>query len=379
MLCWKGAKMEKIRLLQFPIANTKGGITHYALQNWKWMDKECFTCDFVTMSRVLDFEEELLTTGSKIYHIPCYAEEDREQFVKSFSEILAKGYDIVHLHTRHWKSFLVEELCKKYQVKKVIVHAHNTGIGVIDPQRRGYEQEIHEQVKKQFNEDMATDFWACSKLAADFLFGEQIAKEKIKIMPNAIDLEQFAFSAEIRNSYRRKYGLEDSFVIGHAGRFTYQKNHEFIINVFHKVRRKKKGAKLILLGDGELMPQVWEQVRNLNIEEDVLLLGKREDINNWYQVMDVFCLPSRFEGLPLVMVEAQAAGLPSIASMNISQEVEITNNSQRISLDEEEWVENILACEKRGRTDVREQLAEAGYSIKDQIHVIEKEYKMGIV
>ncbi len=375
MLCWKGAKMKKIRLLQFPIANTKGGITHYALQNWKWMDKERFTCDFVTMSRVLDFEEELLASGSNVYHIPCYAEEDREQFVKSFSEILAKEYDIVHLHTRHWKSFLVEELCKKYQVKKVIVHAHNTGIGVNDPLQREYEKRVHEQVKQEFSEGMATDFWACSRSAADFLYGNQIAREKIKIMPNAIDLDHFAFNEEIRNIYRKKYGLDDFFVIGHAGRFTYQKNHEFLINVFYKVRQRKKRVKLVLLGDGVLMPQIREQVKNLGMENDVLFLGKHDDINNWYQAMDVFCLPSRFEGLGIVLIESQAAGLPSIASTFTPEDVEITKNCMRIPLDEEEWVENILACEKRGRTDVREQLAEAGYSIRNQIHVIEEEYQ----
>lgn len=375
----KGIKMEKIKLLQFPIANSKGGITHYALQNWKWMDKNKFSCDFVTMSKHLDFEEEILASGSKIFYISCYAEEDKEQFSKEFEEILARGYDIVHLHTKQWKSILVEEICKKYQVKKVIVHSHSIGIDTSDPLQREKEVILHEQVKQNINEDIATDFWACSESAARFLFGGHITQEKIKIMPNAIDIDKFAYSKEVRDDYRKKYGLINSFVIGHVGRFSYAKNHEFLIRVFHEILRREKKAKLILLGDGELMPQVREQVRTLHMEEQVLFLGKRDDVCCWYQAMDVGCLPSRYEGLGIAMIEAQAAGLPFIASTNVPKDVEIIKSSLRIPLDVDEWVEQILACKKKTRINALEQLSEAGYSLENQIHVIEEEYQKSIL
>lgn len=374
----KGSEMKKIKLLQFPIANSKGGITHYALENWKWMDKSRFSCDFVTMSKHLDFEEEILASGSRVFYISCYAEDDREQFIKEFEEILDNGYDIVHLHTKQWKSFLVEELCKKYQIPKVIVHSHSTGIDTNDLHQRDREICLHEQVKKRFNSSMATDFWACSKLAADFLFGEQIPTEKIKIMPNAIDLDQFSYSREIRDDYREKYGLKDFFVIGNVGRFSYQKNHEFLIKVFGRVLQQEKRAKLVLLGDGELMAQVQEQVKMLHLDEHVLFLGKRDDVNCWYQVMDVFCLPSRFEGLPMVLVEAQAAGLPCITSSSVTEEVVITKAIVRLPLIVNEWVEQILTHRSKGRIESRMQMIEAGYSLTRQIQVVEREYEKGL-
>jgi hypothetical protein len=132
--------MRKIKILQFPIANSNGGITHYAMENWKWMDKERFQCDFATMSKKLDFADEVLATGSNIYYISCYAEENREQFIKEFNEILDNGYDVVHLHTKQWKSFLVEELCRQHRVSKVIVHSHSSEIEVTDVAQREKER-----------------------------------------------------------------------------------------------------------------------------------------------------------------------------------------------------------------------------------------------
>lgn len=371
--------MKKTKILQFPIANSKGGMTHYVLQNWKWMDKEKFQCDFVTMSKHLDFEDEVLATGSRIFHISCYAEENKEQFVKEFDEILDEGYDVVHLHTKQWKSFLMEEICKKHYVPKVIVHAHNTGIDTLDPIKRKEEELLHEQVKKKFDESMATDFWACSRMAADFLFGEQIPRDRIKIMPNAIELDTFAYNQSVRNEYRREYGLEDSFVIGHVGRFVYQKNHEFLINVFSEVAKEVENVRLILIGDGELFGKVQNLAKNLGLENKILFLGKRDDVENWYQVMDVFCLPSRFEGLGMALVEAQASGLPCIGSSNVPKDVEISNNIVRIELNISEWAKQVLACLSWERENGRMLLAKAGYDVCEQIKIIEKYYWGGVI
>ena len=123
--------MNKIKILQFPIANSKGGITNYILQNWKYIDKTKFRFDFATMSHSLDFAEELEEQGCKIYHISCYAEDNIEKFVHEFRNILNnEDYDVVHLHTKQWKSFLVERIAKEMGIKKIIIHAHSTGIDV---------------------------------------------------------------------------------------------------------------------------------------------------------------------------------------------------------------------------------------------------------
>lgn len=366
--------MAKIKVLQFPIANSFGGITHYALDNWKWMDKEKFQCDFATMSKKLDFADDILATGSKIHYISCYAEENRDKFMEEFNAILDEGYDVVHLHTKQWKSFLVEELCKAKGIKKVIVHAHSTGIDTLDEEKRAFEIQLHEKVKKEFSIDMATDFWACSELAADFLFGEQIPKEKIKIMPNAIELEKFVCDARVRQEYREKYNLQNNFVIGNVGRMVYPKNQEFLIDVFAQVKKNICNAKLVIIGDGELREKLEQKVKDYCLEKDILFLGKREDVNCWYQAMDVFCLPSRFEGFPISMIEASASGLYCIGSDLITTEVEKIGSISLISLENQVWIENILDKIEKKRINNLEILKSQGFIIEEQIKKIEKAY-----
>lgn len=366
--------MSKIKILQFPIANSNGGITHYALSNWQWMNKDAFQCDFATMSKRLDFDDEIRATGSKIFYISCYAEENEKQFRKEVREILANGYDVVHLHTKRWKSFVMEELCIEYGIPKIIVHSHSTGIDTMDSEKREFETKLHNKTKKMFNTSLATDFWACSHLSADFLFGGQIPENRIKIMHNAIDINKFVFNEESRNQYRKRYNLEDYFVLGNVARFAYPKNHEFLIDVFAQVEKEIPDVRLVLLGDGELRRDIENKVKKLNIASKVLFLGNRTDVNHWYQAMDVFCFPSEFEGLPIALVEAQAAGLPCIMSEAITEEALIANNICHLPLSFELWKEKIVESRDFARKDNTMELKKKGYDIQTQIKCIEKEY-----
>lgn len=371
--------MSKIKVLQFPIANSNGGITHYALENWKWMDRERFHCDFVTMSEHLDFEGEITFTGSNVYHMTCYAEDNRELFMKEFNKILDNDYDVVHLHTKQWKSFLVEELCKQHNVPKVIVHSHSTGIDTLDYKKRNKELFKHEKIKRMFNESMATDFWACSKLAASFLFGETISREKIKIMPNAIDVDKFKFNKENRDRIRKDYKLEDCYVIGHVGRFEYSKNQEFLIDVLYELAKKIEAIRLILIGDGQTFSFIQEKVNENKLNDKVIFLGKRNDVNDWYQAMDVFCLPSRLEGFPISIIEAQASGLYCIGSDCITGEVKECKNVELLPLKKEIWMDKLLEIREVKRENNNMQLIQLGYDIRTQIKCIEKEYSSGKV
>lgn len=381
---------RKIKVLQLPIRSSKGGITRTALSIWKMIDKEKFQYDFVTFSSYLDFAEELENAGSRIHYVSCYAEEDEEQFIKEICSILKQGYDVVHIYTNHWKSYLIEKLCMEMQVPKVIVYAVNGGVDVLPGNQHSLdeEREQHERVKAKFNESYATDLWACSKVAADFLYGEHISREKIKIMPVPIELEKYSFDAEIRNSYRKKYGLEKCFVIGHVGRFDYQKNHEFLIQVFYEAQQHISNAKLLLLGGGKLMSEIKFKVKELGIEDKVIFLGRLEDDYDWwYQVMDVFCLPSRFEGLPGVLLEAQASYLPCVYSDLITSEASINDNMSRIPLDVGTWVEKLVEISEKGNDNTREQhredslrvLRDRGRDVKLEIRHIEEEYLRGLL
>lgn len=377
--------MNKIKILQFPIANSKGGITKYILQNWKYIDKTKFHFDFATMSRSIDFAEELKQQGCKVYYISCYAEDNKEKFAQEFRDILNnEDYDVMHLHTKQWKSFLVEHIAKEIGIKKIIIHAHSTGIDTLDINTRNKELQLHNQTLQNLTEDVATDFWACSQKAADFIFGDKISKQKIRIMRNAIELSKYVYNPQIRDIYRKSLKIEDDeFVIGNVGRFVYQKNQEFLIKVFAEIkdleRKKRTGKskyKLLLVGTGEREQEYREIVKEYEIEQSVIFMGYRSDIPELLQVMDIFCLPSRFEGLPISLIEAQASGLVCLVNDTITDEVNMTGNVYYYKLEEERWVEAILNFSKEilQRTKICESMLKQDFDIREQIKVLEKNY-----
>lgn len=367
---------KKIKVLQFPIANTMGGTTQYVLQNWKYIDKSIFHFDFATMSKKLDIAAELEKSGSRIYYISCYAEEDEKKFIEEFRKILKSGdYDIVHLHTNQWKSFSVEKVAKEEGIKKIIIHAHNSGISFANREFRDMEEKKHYDVRNKLTKDIATDFWACSKMAADFIYGKQISREKIKIMKNAIEVNEFLYDEKIRNEYRRTLGVENRFVIGNVGRFVYQKNQEFLLQVFLEVIKEDKNCILLLIGTGEKESKYRNYVEQNGLQNNVFFMGYRNDVKNLLQAMDVFVLPSRYEGLPISAIEAQTSGLKCLCSDKITDEVKITNNLELLPLEVNIWKNKILNLKKGyKRENMAEIMTKAGYNINSQIKVLEKMY-----
>lgn len=376
--------MKKIRVLQFPIANSKGGITQYILQNWRFIDKTRFQFDFATMSKTLDFADDLRAEGCKIYYISCYAEDNQDKFINEFKKIITEGdYDIVHLHTKQWKSFIVEEIAKEAGVKKIIIHAHSSGIDTLDDAKRKKQLELHNQILQRLTESMATDFWTCSWKASEFIFGDKISKDKIRMMRNAIDLAKYVYDIEIRKKYRKEFGLsDDEFLVGNVGRLVYQKNQEFLLKVFLEIKNTSYDSnkyKLLLVGSGERIEEYKKIVYDYGLSENVIFAGYRKDVPELLQTMDVFCLPSRFEGLPIGAIEAQAAGLPCVISDCIAAETIESDGVVRLPFDVKAWKEAIFCmCKNFKRIDSAEKLKKAGYDINKQIKIIEEEYIRGI-
>lgn len=369
--------MKKIKVLHFTIANTGGGITQFVLKLWKHIDRSRFHFDFVTMSSYLDFAEELEKQGCKIYYVTTYAETDKEQFVKEIESILDNGYDVVHLHTSWWRGFFLEEIAKKKGISKIIIHSHNTDVHIKENQSREDARKLHEEQKKLLREDMATDFLACSKKAADWLYGDYISKDKIKIIPNGIDLLEYEFSPRVRDEYRSKMNLQNCYVIGHVGRFAYQKNHEFLLDVFSGVLHECANAKLLLVGNGELENEIRDKAIRLGIYQNIIFAGKRNDVNHLMQAMDIFVLPSRFEGLGIVLIEAQAAGLKCLVSDTVPEESKVLSDFEFIKLIKEEWVRAILESIKQAndRTNQQNLLIEAGYDVANQVRKLQEIYQ----
>lgn len=368
--------MEKIKVLHMPMADARSGVTKYVINNWEHIDHTRFQFDFVTRRGKLDFEEDVVAQGCKVHYMTCSSQEDEKRFIAEMRKIYDEGYDAVHLHTSYWNGFLAEELARECGVPVIIVHAHSTTVPIDDAQKRREAEHLHEHIKAAFRAEYATHFCACSHLAADWLFGPQIPREDIMILRNAVDTGAFAFDPAARADVRASLGSGNHFVVGHVGRFVYAKNHEFLLRAFQGALKEREDMTLMLVGIGPLMEPVWELAKEMGIESHVLFLGARDDVPTLMQAMDLFVLPSRHEGLPLALVEAQAAGLPCLMSESITAEAVITGNVEMLPLEEDLWRDSMVryASKASARRDMAGQVAVAGYSIHEQVKVLEDLY-----
>lgn len=325
--------MNKIKVLHFPLANSKGGVTQFELRLLRNIDQEKFHLDFATVSKHIDFEDELQAAGAKLFYISCYAEDDPEQFSAEFHRILDEGYDVVHLHTSCWKGMLAEKICMQRNVPKVIIHSHATSVhGTKNPEAL---TEVHERNKKKIDSSIATDFWACSQPAADWLFGNRIPRNRIVVLHNGIETEAYQFDGAKRKVLRTRYHLADKIVLGCVANFTYQKNHSFLMNLFTKLDERYV---LLLIGKGMFLEDVKQEVHAKALESRVLFLGYMNNAADFYNAMDCFVLPSIAEAFPYVSVEAQTNGLPCLVSTNVPKEIDFTPNIQHLDLQQEVWM-----------------------------------------
>ena len=255
--------------------------------------------------------------------------------------IFKKGkYDVVHSHLDWFMNSYVCFLAMLAGVKKRIAH-HHQAYTVSQSCHSGlragiayFAKAILCSIMRIPSKLFATHWLACGEAAAINGWGRNaLKKDKVTILPNAIDPERFKFHETARQEIRIKYGIaEDDFVVGHVGRFYPQKNHEFLIDVFAELRKRKANAKLLLLGDGPLLERIKQKVESLGLSNTVIFAGLQKDPAPFYSAMDVFAFPSLWEGLPLTLVEAQYAGLPCVISENVTRETIITNKVHAVSL-----------------------------------------------
>ena len=261
------------------------------------------------------------------------------------------------------------------KVPKVIVHSHSSGIDFVDPVEREKLWRDHVHYKSRFSMDYATDICACSHVAADWLFPESVPRDRIQILPNAVDVHRFRYHRETREAIRGRLGIGDRVVVGHIGRYSYAKNQEFLVRCFARAYERDKRLYLILMGQGENISVVKKLVEELGMQEQIACYGWREDTPDFLQAMDVFCLPSRFEGLPISVIEAQAAGLRCLVSDLVTEEVDITGLVEFLPLEEECWAEALAEAAKTGdmaagnregiwKCRIDEAFRQTGYSIE---------------
>jgi len=332
-------KMEKIKVLHIvSCLDVSSGVMSFIMNYYRKINREKVQFDFIYFldNQKKTYKDEITHLGGSCYFLPKPSIRSYGIY-KEFFKKNSSRYKVVHLHEVYLNSIILP-LAKKYGIKHLISHAHATKFS--DIKLRAIRNKILcLPIKRQANM-----YFACSKAAALKLYGNKYVNSgKVKVINNAIDVEKFKFNNEVRKEIRASLNIDDKFVIGHVGRFNKQKNHTFIIDIFTEVKKRKADSVLMLIGDGPLLEYIVKKVSLLGLEDSVLFLGRKSNVQDFLNAMDLFLLPSLFEGLPIAGVEAQASGLPIIMSTDITEEIGIANYSYvKLSEPAEFWAKKIL-------------------------------------
>ena len=307
--------------------------------------------------------------GNKLLkQIKCYS--NLKKLIKN------NNYEYVHVHADVANKLFTSGLAAKYSgAKKVILHSHAAGV---DGKHRKVKKYIHKFCRR-FLKYIATDYVACSEVAAKWMF-PNVESEKIVIVNNGVDLDKFRFDAAVRYQIRNKLGIKDEILLGHVGRFCYQKNHEYFIEILKEIRKRNIKAKLLLIGEGPDEQDFKEKIRKEQLDDMVIFYGTTNKVQELFMAMDVFLLPSHFEGLPIVGVEAQASGLPVIFSDQIDRSAKLTDSVSFLRTELEntsEWVEKILKLQEKesNREKTYYILKQKRFSIQDTVNEFLELYK----
>ena len=359
-----------IRVAHIIDVMSSGGIEAVVMNYYRNVDKSKVQFDFIVSDKsTLPQKEEIEKLGGRIFVTPRVTKlfAYKKALKKIFKE---NNYQIVHCHMGALAMFPLS-VAKKCKVPVRICHAHSTA------SKKELVRTLIKNILKPFAKKNATHYFACSEHAGRWLFGSKTFESgKVKVLNNAIDLSKFAYNEEIRKDVRSKLKLDDKFVVGHIGRFNEQKNHAFLIDIFAEIAKKKQNAVLLLVGEGPLEEEIKNKVKILGLENKVKFLGVMKDTSKIYQAFDVFVLPSLYEGLPVVGVEAQASGTNCYVSTTVSKELEMTDNIKFVSLEEEPkvWAEEILKIDYTKNADAIKELTNHGYNIKNEATKLQEFY-----
>lgn len=349
-----------------------GGVEAVIMNYYRNIDKSKIQFDFICDEDSTNIPyDEIKKLGGKVIICPPY--QKIFEYEKFLIDLFKKNnYKIVHSNINSLSIFPLRA-AKKAGVPVRIAHSHST------TNKKEWKKNLMKQALRPFSKKYATDYFACSELAGRWLFGDRTFEQwKVTIINNAIDLDKFKYDEKLRKEKRKELEIkDDTLVIGHIGRFVAQKNHTFLIDIFNELHKTEKNSILLLIGQGPLMDEIKQKVKTLGISDSVKFLGQRDDVNELYQVFDVFLLPSLYEGLPVVGVEAQATGNLCILSSSMTQETKILNTTIFLQLTQtpNEWSTAILKsvinfCKKNNKNEI----SNVGFNIKNEAIKLEKIY-----
>lgn len=325
-----------IKVLIEGMTSDKGGKETFIINIYKQLIKcNQYEFTFIAYDETIAYEDFLKATGSAVIHIPP-RNKGFFKHVSALNSLLKRNhFDVVWAHKTTLSACELLVVSKIHNIDKRIIHSHSSS------NMGGRFTYLMHAINKLILPLWATDYLACSESAAKWFY----RNETYRVINNGIDVERFKFDTVARSKIRESLGLNDSFVVGHVGRFGVEKNHKKLLNVFHAILQLQPNAKLVLCGDGEERENIEEQIKALGISENVLLLGVIDNVHQVVQAMDVLVMPSLFEGLPFALLEAQASGLKCVVSDTVSRESDILNWNLflPLNLNDSKWALSIMS------------------------------------
>lgn len=351
-----------IRVLQVIGIVCGGGVESVVMNYYRHIDRQRVQFDFVVDGyEKTALDDEIVALGGRVYHIEPYRKNIFRYMGQIYRIVRDHRYRVVH---SHMNTLAVFSLLPAYLAGARVRILHNHSMAVRSEGLRTVMKEMLRPLAPLF----ANRYAACSQLAGTWMYGKKkMASGAVTLVRNAIDLEAYAFSSQRRQAVRQALAIrEDAFVVGHVGRFVYQKNHAFLLEVFRAILRQRPEALLLLIGEGELRAAIEEKARAYGMADRVRFLGLRDDVRALYNAMDVFILPSWYEGLPVVAVEAQANGLPCFLSDRVTQESHLTQSAHFLPLaaGADAWAEAVAAQPTVRNVHAYDEMTKAGFEIR---------------
>ena len=363
------------KILVFGMTENPGGVESVIMNYYRNIDRKKLQFDFLCNSyEPVAFEDELVKMGAKMIHFPARSQNYfayRMQLNHFFREH-AKEYAAIWVNVCSLANIDYLIWAQKYGITKRIIHSHNSQN--MDSPLRGM---LHNHFKKKLDQ-YATDFWSCSEDASEWFYDKKL-KDHIIIINNAIDVDAMAYDENLRNERRKALNWEDNYIIGNIGRLHFQKNQKFVIDIFAETAKLIPEARLVLIGQGEDETELKEKVKRLGLQEKVLFAGKQYNIRSWLSAFDLFLFPSLFEGLSIAALEAQANGIPVLASEGvITEKAKVNDNFMFFSLNNSasDWAKEIQKLRRSETREifekVRENFVSHGFEIKNEADKLQK-------
>ncbi|MCA0981205.1 glycosyltransferase family 1 protein [Exiguobacterium aestuarii] len=353
---------RKLRVLHYVPGFDQGGIESRLLDWYRNIDRNKIQFDLIklTPDRNNDLIEEFKLLGGNVYTLPKFSPKNFLSFRKELRYMFKSNdsYDVVHCHSPATGYFFLKE-AKKNNVPVRILHSRTTQFN-----SESTFIFVRHQLKKLAN-NYATSYFSCSNEAAVWQFGEEaLLNQNVTIINNGIESYKFKFNYNTRIKILSELELDNCFVVGHVGRFATAKNHLFLIDVFNEITKKQKNARLVLIGSGLTKKEIEEKVNKLNLSDKVIFLGEKNNVEDYFQAMDVFLFPSHYEGFGTVAIEAQAAGLKCIVSEGVPNTVDVTDLIEHLPLEAGPmfWANKVLEYSRPyERRDTYEEIVNAGF------------------